>query len=91
MEESNKKHVTILLGPGLGPGEIFEVVGQANGMAEARRLTRSRDFVSRHLLDRVDGAYVLLVSGSGHQAFIPISALGFQSQEGSQGRRDTDS
>jgi len=85
VEESEKKHVTILLGEGIRQGGVFKVVGEASSMAEARKFTRSREFVSHHLLGNNNGAYVLLVPGTGHQVFIPISSLVSQIKKGGGG------
>ncbi len=75
MEENNNKRVTILLGRGIALGDAFTVVGEARTLGDARRLTRTREFVSEHLCGLPDGAYVLLVPSSGHQIFLPLSAL----------------
>jgi hypothetical protein len=73
--DDDNRRVTILLGRGIGEGETFVVVGEARTMGEARRLTRTREFVARHLCPMSGGAYVLLVPGGGHQIFLPLDAL----------------
>lgn len=75
MADDDNRRVTILLGRGIGEGEAFAVVGQARTMGEARKLTRTKEFVSRHLREERGGAYVLLVPSGGHQIFLPLDAL----------------
>lgn len=75
MADDEHRHVTILVGEGLGDGARFVVAGHAETVGEARRITRDREFVARHLLEKPGGAYVLIVSGGGHQIFLPVSAL----------------
>lgn len=75
MEDDDNRRVTILLGRGIGLGGEFVVVGEARTMGDARRTTRTREFVAKHLCPMEGGAYVLLVPGGGHQIFLPISAL----------------
>lgn len=85
MADDDNRRVTILLGRGIGEGETFAVVGEARTMGEARRLTRSREFVSRHLCPMGGGAYVLLVPGGGHQIFLPLDALDAPAVESGEG------
>ncbi len=74
-DNSENRRVTILLGRGIAEGGVFSVVGEARTMGEARKMTRTKEFVSKHLCPMEGGAYVLLVPGGGHQIFLPLDAL----------------
>lgn len=84
MADDDNRRVTILLGRGISEGDTFAVVGEARTMGEARKLTRTKEFVSRHLCSMSSGAYVLLVPGGGHQVFLPLDILA-RGEEGQGG------
>lgn len=75
METTSNKIFTILVGDGVEVGDNFTVVGRTSSLKEARLLCRQSDFIRKHVALRKDGAYVLIVSSSGHNVFIPIQSL----------------
>lgn len=82
MAESTDKVTTILVGDGLHDGAVFTVVGRASGIAEARKMCRAPEFIRKHMGDKPHGAFVLLVSSSGHNVFLPIGALFAEQRDG---------
>ena len=82
MADDDNRRVTILLGRDIGKGGAFTVVGEARTLAEARKITRTRDFVAQHLCPMKEGAYVLIVPGGGHQIFLPLDALSGGGEQG---------
>lgn len=75
METTSNKIITILVGDGIALGDSFLVVGRAGSLKEARHLCRQSDFILRHIAGRKDGAYVLIVSSTGHNVFLPIQSI----------------
>lgn len=75
METTSNKIFTILVGDGVEVGDNFTVAGRTLSLKEARLLCRQSDFIREHVAQRKDGAYVLIVSSSGHNVFIPIQSL----------------
>lgn len=75
METTSNKIFTILVGDGIEVGDEFLVAARAESLKEARTLCRQKDFISKHVTGRRDGAYVLIVSNTGHNIFLPIQSL----------------
>ena len=75
METSTNKIFTILVGEGIELGDCFSVAGRAGSLKEARHMCREASFIREHVAPKSDGAYVLIVSNTGHNIFIPIQSL----------------
>jgi hypothetical protein len=69
------KVVTILVGGGIDEGDVFTVAGRAGSIGEARKLCLNPAFIKEYLVSRKEGAYILLVSHSGHHVFLPIRSV----------------
>jgi hypothetical protein len=74
-EKTPSKIVTILVGGGIEEGDVFTVAGRAESLGEARKLCLDQTFIKEHVAGRKDGAYVLLVSHTGHHVFLPIRSI----------------
>jgi hypothetical protein len=75
VEKKANKIFTILVGNGIDEGQAFVVAGRAGSLKEARTLCLEPKFILQHICSRKEGAYVLIVSATGHQIFLPIQAI----------------